>query len=246
MKLRVLIIFGLFCHFTTFAQTKDAVEISVKTVKEDFSDDWAALRHYKEANIKLAPPIKTENRVVFLGSSIFEFWTERDPEFFENKAFVNRGVSGQLAPQLLVRFQQDVIALKPKAVIILAGSNDLASDRGHVTITDIMSSVKSMAELAKLHHIKVILCKYLPINQYPWRKDILNAAAGINSLNIAVDGYAKANGFTVLDYFTALLGDNLGPKPEWTIDGVHPNSEGYKIMETVTKDAIAQALISRY
>jgi len=134
-----------------------------------------------------------------------------------------------------------VINLHPKAVIILAGSNDLAGNAGHVTYESIMNNIKSMVELARVHNIKVILCDYLPINQYPWRKDV-NAVEQIDSLNKAIDKYAKENKLPVLDYFTPLKDDKNGQKPEQTVDGVHPNKAGYEIMAKVTEAAIRKVL----
>jgi len=202
-------------------------------VKENFKDDWADLRHYAAANKVLQPPAPDENRVVFLGSSIFEFWKMRVPQYFNNKLYIDRGISGQISPQLLIRFQQDVIDLKPKAVIILAGSNDIGGSTGHVTYESIMNNVRSMVELAKLHHIKVILCEYLPINNYPNK---------IIELNKIIKSYAEENNLTLLDYFTPLADSRNMQKPDQTIDGTHPNVAGYAIMAKVTDEAIAKAL----
>lgn len=210
--------------------------------KEDFSDDWADLSHYAEKDRLLAAPRADEQRVVFLGSSIFEFWETTDPDYFRaHPDYLNRGISGQLSPQLLIRFRQDVIDLKPRAVIILAGSNDISQNKGHVTYERIMDNIKSMAELARLHHIRVILCKYLPIYDYPWRRG-LHPAAKIMALNQKISDYARENGFTVLDYFTPLADERHGQQAALTKDGVHPNLAGYKVMETVTEEAIRQAL----
>lgn len=209
--------------------------------KENFSDDWAALSHYKEENKLLGLPKTGENRVVFLGSSIFEFWKTTVPAFFEGRPYIDRGISGQVLPQLLVRFRQDVLELQPKVVIILAGSNDIAGNTGHVTEETIMNNIASMAELATLHHIKVILCDYLPVYDYPWRKG-LEPANKIISLNKRIDGYAKQNHFIVLDYFSPLVDERNGQKAELTKDGVHPNAAGYQIMARVTEEAIRKAL----
>ena len=209
--------------------------------KEDFSDDWAALSHYVKENEALPPPKEGENRVVFLGSSIFEKWKDADSLYFKNHSYLDRGISGQIAPQLLIRFRQDVINLKPKAVIILAGSNDIAANRGHITYERIMQNIQSMAELATLHGVKVILCEYLPVYDYPWRKG-LQPAEKIMALNKLIKAYATANHFTVLDYFTPFADERNGQKAELTIDGVHPNKAGYKVMEEATDKAIQKAL----
>ncbi|MFC4211488.1 GDSL-type esterase/lipase family protein [Pedobacter lithocola] len=232
MKIKLFLLVILFSVCNLYAQN----------VKEDFSDDWANLTKYQKENELLGLPKKGEKRVVFLGSSIFEFWKDKDPEYFANHAYVDRGISGQISAQLLIRFRQDVINLKPKAVIILAGSNDLAGSKGHVTNETIMNNVKSMAELARKNNIKVILCKYLPVYEYPWNKNLKGAAEQIISLNKNIVAYATENHFTVLDYFTPLVDEKNGQKAEYTTDGVHPNLAGYKIMEAVTDAAIMKAI----
>ena len=242
MKLHLTILL-LFVVSLSFAQQTDTSKRAVPatTVKEDFQDDWADLHHYAAKNAALPAPARGDKRVVFLGSSIFERWPVLMPEFFENKNYVDRGVSGQIAPQLLIRFRQDVIDLKPKAVIILAGSNDIAANRGHITMESIMDNIKSMAELAKRHHIKAILCAYLPVFEYPWRKGI-EPAGKIITLNKLIEAYAKEKHLVLLDYFTPLADSRNGQKPELTLDGVHPNAAGYKIMAEVTEAAIKKAL----
>lgn len=241
MKLYLVLPF-LLLFTTSYSQQTDTSRLtSQQPVKEDFKDDWADLRHYKEKNRQLAAPLKTEKRVVFLGSSIFERWTDLMPEFFTNKNYLNRGISGQISPQLLIRFRQDVIDLQPKAVIILAGSNDIAGSTGHITSEVIMNNIKSMAELAKQNHIKVILCAYLPVYEYPWRKG-LEPAEKIIALNKQIRSYAVENNLVLLDYFTPLVDNRNGQKAELTLDGVHPNAAGYQIMAKVTKAAIAKAL----
>jgi lysophospholipase L1-like esterase len=221
----------------TFAQQQNENIIykvsSPTSLKKDFGDDWADLHHYAAKNELLPAPAATENRVVFLGSSIFELWKERVPEYFNNRQYIDRGISGQISPQLLIRFQQDVINLQPKAVIILAGSNDIGSSKGHVTNESILNNIQSMVELAQVHHIKVILCAYLPINNYPDK---------IVELNRQIKAFCAENGLTLLDYFTPLNDGNNKQKPGWTLDGVHPNATGYKIMAKVTDEAIATAL----
>jgi len=229
MKYLSLLLIALFIAVAGHAQ-----EISNK-------DDWADLSHYVQENQQLAPPKPGEDRVVFLGSSIFENWKKMVPEYFNNNSYLDRGISGQTSPQLLIRFRQDVIDLHPKAVIILAGSNDIAGNTGHVTNERIMDCIASMAELARLHNIKVILCEYLPIYDYPWRKG-MEPADKIIALNKMIRAYALANNFTVLDYFSPLVDERNGQKAELTLDGVHPNVAGYKIMAKVTDDAIKRAL----
>lgn len=242
MKLHLLLI-TLLISISAHTQItiNDSAKNQVAAGKEDFSDDWAALSHYSKENKDLSAPKAGENRIVFLGSSIFERWKNADPDFFASHSYLDRGISGQIAPQLLIRFRQDVIDLQPKAVIILAGSNDIAGNTGHVTYATIMDNIKSMAELAKLHHIQVILCEYLPVYDYPWRKG-LEPADKIIALNKFIKAYAMANNFTLLDYFTPFADERNGQKAELTTDGVHPNIAGYKIMEKLTETAIQTAL----
>jgi lysophospholipase L1-like esterase len=244
MKLYSLGLVFLVLSVSATAQTIKADTVTypiAASIKEDFKDDWAALSHYRKENALLAPAKAGEDRVVFLGSSIFEFWKDKMPEFFEGKPYLDRGISGQISPQLLIRFRQDVIDLHPKAVIILAGSNDISGSTGHVTNKTILDNIASMAELAQLHHIKVILCAYLPVNEYPWRKG-LKPATKIIALNKEIRAYAQANNFTLLDYFTPLVDEHNGQQAALTTDGVHPNREGYKIMAQVTEAAIQKAL----
>ncbi len=243
MKLHFTLLL-LFVISISFAQQQNDTSkhaVPPATIKENFQDDWADLRHYAAKNAALPAPARRNKRVVFLGSSVFEFWEHVVPEFFNNKNYVNRGVSGQISPQLLIRFRQDVIELKPKAVIILAGSNDIAGNYGHVTNETIMDNVKSMCELAKRNHIKVILCDYLPVFDYPWRKG-LEPARKIIALNKEIDAYAKKKHLFVLDYFSPLVDERNGQKAELTLDGVHPNAAGYKIMAEATEAAIKKVL----
>ncbi|TCD07126.1 acylhydrolase [Pedobacter frigidisoli] len=235
MKFKLILLFIFISAGSLFAQQPDPAK------KENFADDWAALTKYKKENELLGLPKRGEKRIVFLGSSIFEFWKQKDPDFFKDRPYIDRGISGQISPQLLIRFRQDVINLKPKVVIILAGSNDISGNTGHVTIEKIMDNIKSMAELARLHHIKVILCKYLPINKYPW-VEIVDPAEKIIALNNEIEAYAKQRNFTILDYWTPLVDDAKGQRKDLTVDGVHPNLAGYKIMEVVTEMAIKKSL----
>lgn len=211
--------------------------------KEDFSDDWASLTKYQQENKEL--PAQGDNRVVFLGSSIFEQWKKLSPDFFKEKPYIDRGISGQISPQLLIRFRQDVINLKPAVVVILAGSNDIAANTGHTTYESIMNNIVSMAELARANKIKVVLCKYLPISDYPWKKG-MEPAQKIIALNRLIEEYALKNNIVLLDYFTPFANAENGQKAELTLDGVHPNLAGYKIMEKVTEEAISKALSQRH
>ncbi len=238
----VLVVPVLLLSLQLFGQNQPDTLKNIASPKEDFKDDWADLHHYAKENKLLPAPSDNEQRVIFLGSSIFEFWKTRMPEYFtRHKQYIDRGISGQISPQLLVRFRQDVIDLKPKAVIILAGSNDIAASTGHVTNKVIMDNIKSMAELAVANGIKPILCDYLPIYDYPWHKG-LKPADKIIALNKLITAYAAERNFTLINYFEPLKDERNGQKAALTIDGVHPNRAGYQIMAKITDEAIVHAL----
>src|SRR5262249_2058195 len=162
---------------------------------------------------------------VFMGNSITEGWFKADPEFFKGKSYVGRGISGQTTPQMLVRFRQDVINLKPFAVVILAGTNDIAGNTGPATLEEIFGNIASMAELASSNKIKVILSSILPVFDYPWKPG-LQPAEKIVSLNQMIKNYATKNGHIYLDYFSAMADERHGLKKELGDDGVHPNMAG--------------------
>jgi len=205
-----------------------------------YAQDWPNLNRYQTENEILGEPKKGEKRVVFLGSSIIEFWKNSSPEFFKAN-YINRGISGQTSPQLLLRFRADVINLKPAAVIILAGSNDIVGNTGPTTLQMIMDNIFSMAELAKMHKIKVILCGNLPVYDYPWKPGLFPAEKLIE-LNTMIKAYAAAKGFGYIDFHTALKDEKNGTKAIYTKDGVHPNEAGYQIMNPITEKAIKKAL----
>jgi lysophospholipase L1-like esterase len=203
--------------------------------------DWPQLNRYKDANAKLAAPDKSEDRVVFMGDSITDGW--KLAEYFPGKPYVNRGISGQTTPQMLIRFRPDVIALKPKAVVILAGTNDIAGNTGPMTLEMIESNYASMADLAKANGIKVIFASVLPIHDYGKTKmSERRSPENILKLNDWLKNYCKANGYTYLDYFSKMLDDKGMLKAELANDGLHPNAEGYKIMAPLAEAAIGQAV----
>ncbi len=206
-----------------------------------FAQDWANTSRFKDENAKIGLPSSGEKRVVFMGNSITEGWIRTHPAFFEGKSFVNRGISGQTTPQMLVRFRPDVINLKPAVVVILAGTNDIAGNTGPSTLEMIMNNLISMAELAKANNIKVVLSSVLPAFDYPWKPG-LEPAMKIVTLNEMIKKYADANGLVYLDYFNSMADDRNGLKKELGDDGVHPNDAGYKIMEPLVETAIKKAL----
>jgi len=205
------------------------------------AQDWAELIHFKDENVKLGLPSPGENRVVFMGNSITAGWDTTYPDFFSGKLYINRGISGQTTPQMLLRFRADVIALKPAVVVILAGTNDIAGNTGPSTLEMILDNIMSMCELSKSNGIKVVLCSVLPAYDYPWKPG-LNPAEKIFALNEMIKKYAAENGIIYLDYYSSLVNKSKGMITKYAYDGVHPNKAGYQIMATLTEAAIAKAL----
>jgi len=205
------------------------------------SDDWANLGKYRDANARLPPPAPNENRVVFYGNSITEAWAPRFPTDFPGKPYIGRGISGQTTPQMLVRFNQDVVALKPKVVVILAGTNDIAGNTGPSTLEMIEDNLRSMAEIANAHGIRVVLSSVLPVYDYPWRPG-LEPAPKIVALNAWMKDYAAKTGAIYLDYHSAMADARQGMRAELASDGVHPNDAGYRVMAPLAEKAIAAAL----
>lgn len=202
------------------------------------TNDWPNLRKYRNENALLKPE---KNRVVFMGNSITEGWGRTDSQFFTQNPYVNRGISGQTTPQMLIRFRQDVIDLTPKAVIILAGINDIAGNTGPSTVEMIENNIASMAQLANANGIKVILCSVLPAYAFPWRPGV-NPVEKIIELNKWIKAFAEKNKFIYVDYYSAMVDERKGLPKKYSGDGVHPTAEGYKIMEPLAEKAIKQAL----
>lgn len=196
------------------------------------------LQRYEKANAELGKPAKKEKRVVFIGNSITDGWASQRPEFFSQNNYIGRGIGGQTSPQLLSRFRQDVINLKPKAVVINIGTNDVAENTGSFDPEFTLGNIKSMAELAKANGIKVILSSITPAGEYPWRKEIKNVPDKIKALNEAIKAYAKEKKFKYIDYFSEMCDENGALRSDLGDDGVHPNAEGYTIMERVAKKVI--------
>lgn len=205
------------------------------------NDDWANLNRYKDENFKIGSLAENENRIVFMGNSITEGWLQINPEFFKDKPYLDRGISGQTTPQMLVRFRQDVVNLKPKAVVILAGTNDIAGNTGPSTLEMIEDNIASMVEIAKANNIKVLLCSVLPAFDYPWKPG-LNPAEKIVELNKWIKNYCEENKLIYVDYFTPMADERNGLKKEYSEDGVHPNEDGYKVMAPLVEEAIEEVL----
>ena len=214
--------------------------------------DWPALARYREDNKKTAPPVKNEQRVVFMGDSITDSWdSPNNGGFFPGKPYVNRGISGQTTPQMLIRFRRDVIELKPKVVVILAGTNDLAGNTGPMTLDAIEDNLTSMAELASTNGIRVVFASLLPVSDYEVRdgkpivQTVRRPPAQILALNQWMKDFAAAHHMTYLDYFSAMVDDKGFLKDELSNDGLHPNPQGYVVMNPLAEAAIAASLKHR-
>ena len=226
-------------------KTAPDAQVSIVRIQLIPTEDWANLKRYRKANLELKAPSKKENRVVFIGNSITDNWTRDHGIFFEkNPSYVNRGISGQTSAQMLLRFRPDVIELKPKVVIISAGTNDIAENRGPISIKRIAGNIFSMIELAKENGIKVILASVLPASSYSWSPSI-EPADKIIELNKLLKKYAKDNKVFYLDYYTPMVNNEKGLKKELGRDTVHPNVAGYDIMEPLVQKAIAKVLRKR-
>lgn len=201
--------------------------------------DWPNLQKYATENESLKTAT-SKNRIVWMGDSITEFWIAADSDFFKNKPYANRGISGQTTSQMLLRFRQDVINLKPEIVVILAGINDIAENTGPISLENILGNIISMAELAKANDIKVVLSSVLPANKFPWRPD-LQPADKVIQLNTMLQKYCKDNNLIYIDYYSKMADSQKGLDAKFTNDGVHPTLSGYKIMEPLAEDAIAKA-----
>ena len=209
---KILLISLLLATMTTLAQPKD----------------WAQFSRYESQNESLA----TRPTVVFLGDSITDCWVDTVPAFFADNNFVGRGISGQVSSQMLVRFQEDVINLHPKVVVICCGTNDIALNNGYIAHEHILQNIQSMCELARFHRIKPIVCSVLPAKAFKWRPE-LKPANDIIRLNEMIKSYAQANKIPYVDYHSALVDAEGGLPLEYSIDGVHPNANGYAVMEAV-------------
>jgi lysophospholipase L1-like esterase len=201
--------------------------------------DWAHLKKFEKENETLKK-VNDSERVVFMGNSITEGWSNFNKDFFINNPFVNRGIGGQTTPQMLVRFKPDVVNLNPKSVVILAGINDIAGNTGPITIENTAENIISMAEIAMANNIKVYICSTLPAIDFPWSPG-LNPGPKVIKLNSILKNYCTKNNITYVDYYLAMVDDKGGLKvPEFTStdDLVHPNLAGYKVMEEIILNAL--------
>jgi lysophospholipase L1-like esterase len=205
--------------------------------------DWPNLERYRAANAALPAPAAGEQRVVFMGDSITDGWGRQPDtgEFFPGKPYINRGISGQTTPQMLVRFQQDVVDLHPAVVVILAGTNDVAGNTGPSTPQMIEDNFTSMADIAKQSGIKVVLASITPAYAYPWRPGV-HPVEEIRALNQWLREFCSSNGYVYLDYYDSMADDKGAMLPGYAKDGVHPTAKGYAVMAPLAEQAIAQAL----
>ena len=206
--------------------------------------DWPYLKKYQKENANLPIPKSGQKRIVFMGDSITEFWSELCPEFFVGKPYINRGISGQTSPQMLIRFRADVIALKPSIVVLLAGANDIAGNTGPSTLEMILNNIISMAELAKANQIELILCSLLPAYDFPWETGSFPAEK-IETFNTMLKKYADANEILYLDYYSAMVDERKGLKTIYADDGVHPNKVGYEVMAPIVEKAINDIILNQ-
>ena len=201
--------------------------------------DFPWLERFKDADAQLGPPAAGENRVVFMGDSITEGW--HLDKSFPGKPYVNRGISGQTTPQMVLRFHQDVVNLKPKAVVILGGINDIAGNTGPTTLEAIENNLTTMAEIASANGIKVVFCSILPAYDFSWAPGQYPAQK-VAGLNAWLKGYAASKGYTYVDYYSAMKDERGGLPANLSPDGVHPNAAGHAIMEPLVEAGIAKAL----
>jgi lysophospholipase L1-like esterase len=246
-----------FCFFITLltasatAQTQsaesDCADVRARLGRmERTLQDWPALGRYREANSQLQPPQKDEKRVVFIGDSITDGW--KLAEYFPGKPYVNRGISGQTTPQMLIRLRPDMIALKPRVVVILAGTNDIAGNTGPATVESIQDNIASMVQLALANRIQVVLASVLPVSDYsknregrPIVQTTRRPPEKILALNDWIKKHAAQNGLIYLDYFSAMVDAKGFLKEELSYDGLHPGAQGYAVMAPLAEQAITAA-----
>jgi lysophospholipase L1-like esterase len=243
----------LFCGLSVFAQQPTIPATGYGGLDQYrasriaiYTDDFGQLARYRDANAALKPPALNENRVVFFGDSITDIWALE--EYFPGKPYLNRGIGGQTTPQMLVRFRRDVIQLQPLVVVILAGTNDIAGNTGPMRLEDIEANYSTMAELARAHNIRVIFSSILPVHNYTPKSRELFAERSrekILELNRWLKDYCGANGLIYLNYFDPMVDEKGLLRRDLAEDGLHPNSDGYKLMAPLAEAAIEKSLAMR-
>jgi lysophospholipase L1-like esterase len=234
-----------------FGQAQQAESPDLAKLRSDLErserilKDWANLGRYRGENAQVQPPKPGEERVVFMGDSITDAWGRRYGKFFPDKPYINRGISGQTTPQMLIRFRPDVIALKPRAVVILAGTNDIAGNTGPTSLEEIQGNLTSMAALARTSGIKVVLASVMPVTDALKLQTARRPPEKIRALNAWIKSYAAKTGAVYLDYYSAMVDPNGTLRTELTYDGLHPNDAGYELILPLAQKAIAKALSSK-
>jgi len=224
----------------------DSAKLQAQLAKDEKTlQDWANLGRYRNDNSLLPIPEAGKDRVVFMGDSITDAWGRSLGTFFPGKPYINRGISGQTTPQMLIRFRPDVLALKPRAVVILAGTNDIAGNTGPATIEEIEGNLQSMAQLAAANNIKVVLASVLPVCDYIKPQTARRPPEKIVTLNAWIKEYCTQNHLVYLDYYSAMVDEHNMFKKELTYDGLHPNAAGYEVMSPLAAQAIAATLAGR-
>ena len=211
-------------------------------MEENKNLDWPNLSRYQDENRSVGIPEKGKQRVVFMGDSITEEWSNLYPDYFDTEGYINRGIGGQTTPQMLIRFKPDVIDLEPDIVVILAGTNDIAGNTGPSNVKMITDNIFSMAELARAHQIKVVLSSILPVFEYEWAKEIKDVPATIDSVNDELKKYVNDHGLVYLDYFSSMVDERKGLNKDYTYDGVHPNQDGYILMSSLAEKVLSRLL----
>ena len=211
-------------------------------MESENNQDWPNLKRYEDENLSLGDPQENEKRVVFMGDSITEEWSRLYPNYFEERSYINRGIGGQTTPQMLIRFKQDVVDLRPAVVVILAGTNDIAGNTGPANVKMITDNIFSMATIATAHEIQVVLSSVLPVYLYEWSPEIIDPPSTIDAVNERLKEHAASNGIEYLDYFSEMVDDRKGLKKEYTPDGVHPNEKGYELMSTIAEKKLKSIL----
>jgi lysophospholipase L1-like esterase len=237
---RTTILLLALLHAAAAGARLSADPVSAPTPAKPIEAEWANLSKYRDADRRLAPPARGEHRVVFMGDSITEFWSKLDPEFFAEKPYINRGISGQTTSQMLVRFRQDVLRLQPEVVVILGGVNDIAENDGPTTLEAVEDNLQSMVELAEAHHIRVVLSSVLPAKDFPWHPG-LQPADKVFALNAWIAKYCTRTGLVFLDYYPAMSDGARAMFGPYSEDGIHPNAAGYAVMDPLAEKAIAAA-----
>lgn len=215
-KVFILALSALFCAVTLSAQNQDLPD-----------NDWAQFNRYSKANSE----VTVKPLAVLMGDSITDGWLRQDPEFFKANNLAGRGISGQVTSHMLVRFRRDVIDLHPKYVVILAGINDIARNNGYISLENTFANIVSMCELAKANKIKPVLCTLVPSGYIRWRPAIKDTKEQVAALNAMIKDYAKAHRYKVVDYATVLADEKGETRSDLSGDSVHPNIDGYKLME---------------